>query len=173
MPPQLLFDISRIDLNATLFDQDAIRQINPHRGDMEQLNGVIWADPVKHEILGYKDVRPNEFWVPGHIPGRPLLPGVLMIEAAAQLASIHIKKYIGWTGFVGFGGLDGAKFRQTVAPGCRLYILVKKDWERHRRIGCSAQGLVNGNVVFECGIIGTQFQWASEGYTSSAAIASS
>ncbi|CAN5424908.1 3-hydroxyacyl-ACP dehydratase FabZ family protein [soil metagenome] len=157
MPPQLLFDISRIDLNGLLLNQDAIRAINPHRGDMEQLNGVIWADGTKHQILGFKDVRDNEFWVPGHIPGRPLLPGVLMVEAAAQLASIHIKKFIGWKGFVGFGGLESCKFRQQVGPGIRLYILCAKIWERHHRICCRAQGLVNGTLAFECDIIGTEF----------------
>ena len=157
MPPQLIFDISKIDLDQILIDQKGVRAINPHRGDMEQLNGVIWADPVAHRILGFKDVRDDEFWVPGHIPGRPLLPGVLMIEAAAQLASIHIKKYIGWKGFIGFGGLESCKFRQQVTPGVRLYILVAKVWERHKRISCRAQGLVNGQMVFECDIIGTEF----------------
>ena len=157
MPPQLLFDISGIDLNQLLFDQEAIRATNPHRGDMEQLNGVIWADGHAHRILGFKDVRHDEFWVPGHIPGRPLLPGVLMVEAAAQLSSIHIRKYIGWKGFVGFGGLENCKFRQQVSPGVRMHILCAKVWERHRRICCRAQGLVNGQMVFECDIIGTEF----------------
>ena len=157
MPPQLLFDISKIDLNQVLFDQEAIREINPHRGDMEQLNGVIWADPVRHLILGYKDVRDDEFWVSGHIPGRPLLPGVLMLELAGQLASVHIKKYIGWKGFVGFGGMENCKFRQSVAPGVRLYVLAEKIWERHQRICCRAQGVVNGALAFECDIVGIQF----------------
>jgi 3-hydroxyacyl-[acyl-carrier-protein] dehydratase len=157
MPPQLIFDISQIDLSKLLFDQEAIREINPHRGDMEHLNGVIWADGEKHHILGFKDVRHDEFWVPGHIPGRPLLPGVLMIEAAAQLASVHIKKFIGWKGFVGFGGIENCKFRQQVAPGVRMYILAAKIWERHHRIQCKAQGLVNGSLAFECDIIGTEF----------------
>jgi 3-hydroxyacyl-[acyl-carrier-protein] dehydratase len=156
MPPQLVFDISQIDLNALLFDQNALREVNPHRGDMEQLNGVIWADPEHGRILGYKDVRKDEFWVPGHIPGRPLLPGVLMVETAAQLASVYIKKFIGWEGFVGFGGLGECKFRQQVSPGVRLHILCQKTWERHRRTCCKSQGIVNGSVVFETDIIGVE-----------------
>jgi hypothetical protein len=72
MPPQLLFDLSQLDLEKLLFDQQAIREMNPHRGDMEQLNGVVWANPDEGRILGYKDVRADEFWVAGHIPGRPL-----------------------------------------------------------------------------------------------------
>src|SRR5437870_6971315 len=123
MPPQLLFDISRIDLRHIEFDQEVVRQNNPHRGDMEMLNGIVWADHPAGQILGFKDVRPDEFWVSGHIPGRPLFPGVLMIEAAAQLASFYTKKFLGWNGFVGFGGVSEAKFRQQVVPADRLSVL--------------------------------------------------
>src|SRR5690349_18987260 len=137
MPPQLLFDLSGIDLNHLAYDQEAIRKINPQRGAMEHLNGIVHMDIERNEIIGYKDVRTDEFWVEGHIPGRPLLPGVIMIEAAAQLASFYTRKYIGWTGFVGFGGADDIRFRQPVSPGCRMHILGRKDWDRHGRVGCS------------------------------------
>ena len=156
MPPQLLFDISGLDLNHVAFDQEAIRVMNPQRGDMEHLNAIVWADPDAGRILGYKDVRADEFWVAGHIPGRPLLPGVIMIEAAAQLASFYTRKFVGWEGFIGFGGADEIRFRQMVTPGQRLYLLAQKTWQRHGRINCKMQGLVDGTQVFECQIIGTQ-----------------
>src|SRR4051812_11872398 len=75
MPPQLLFDISTIDLNHVAYDQEAIRESNPQRGDMEHLNAIVYVEPSLGRVIGYKDVRDDEFWVPGHIPGRPLLPG--------------------------------------------------------------------------------------------------
>ncbi len=156
MPPQLLYDISLIDLNHVLFDQDAIRQCNPQRGDMEQLNGIVHVDASLGRIVGYKDVRDDEFWVAGHIPGRPLLPGVLMIEAGAQLASFYTRKFINWKGFIGFGGAEEIRFRQPVVPGCRMYLIGLKLWERHHRVGCKVQGLVNGALVFEALIIGTE-----------------
>jgi 3-hydroxyacyl-[acyl-carrier-protein] dehydratase len=156
MPPQTLFDIQAIDLNRILFDQESIRESNPQRGDMEHLNAIVHMDLEKAEAIGYKDVRADEFWVAGHIPGRPLLPGVLMVEAAAQLASFVTRHLCGWKGFIGFGGAEGVKFRAPVEPGCRLYILTKRKWERHSRLCCAAQGLVNGNLVFECEVIGTQ-----------------
>src|SRR5690242_12454922 len=106
MPPQLLYDISGIDLNHVLFDQDEIRRVNPQRGAMEHLNGIVWADSEQGRIIGFKDVRPDEFWVEGHIPGRPLLPGVIMIEAGAQLAAFYANHYLNWKDFVGFGGAD-------------------------------------------------------------------
>ena len=157
MPPQLLFDISGIDLNQILVDQAGIRELNPQRGDMEHLNGIVWTDVALGRVIGFKDVREDEFWVSGHIPGRPLLPGVLMIEAAAQLASFYTKKFVGWKGFIGFGGVEGCKFRQQVLPGSRLYLIGQKAWERHRRIGCKVQGVVNGGMVFEAEVIGTEF----------------
>jgi 3-hydroxyacyl-[acyl-carrier-protein] dehydratase len=156
MPPQLLYDISGIDLSRVVYDQEVIREANPQRGDMEHLNGIAYAEPELGRIIGYKDVREDEFWVPVHIPGRPLLPGVLMIEAGAQLASFYTRKFIGWKGFIGFGGAEDIRFRQPVSPGCRLYILGLKVQERHRRVCCKVQGLVNGSLVFEATIIGTE-----------------
>lgn len=155
MPPQLIFDISGIDLGRILYDQEAIRTANPQRGDMEHLNGVVYVDAEAGAVIGFKDVRENEFWVPGHIPGRPLFPGVLMIEAAAQLASFYTKTILKWEGFIGFGGVDGVKFRAAVVPGDRLYILCKHNWHRHKRFNCAVQGVVNGNLVFEGEITGT------------------
>jgi 3-hydroxyacyl-[acyl-carrier-protein] dehydratase len=153
MPPQLLFDISGIDLNALAADQEAIRAINPQRGDMEHLNGISWFNN-EGCIAGYKDVREDEFWISGHIPGRPLLPGVLMIEAAAQLASFYVKAVLKWDGFIGFGGVESCKFRQQVLPGCRLHMLAKQLSARHRRFTSAVQGLVNGQLAFETTIVG-------------------
>ena len=156
MPPSFIIDLASLDLNATLFGPDVIRELNPQRGAMEHLNAIVWADSSRGQIVGRKDVAADEFWVEGHIPGRPLLPGVIMLEAAAQLASFYTKKYVGWPGFIGFGGLGDTKFRAAVTPGQTLYLLSQKTWDRHRRIGCDVQGIVNGNLVFETSIIGTQ-----------------
>lgn len=156
MPPQLLFDIANLDLSRVIYDQQAIRGCNPQRGDMEHLNGIVYADPALGRIIGYKDVRADEFWVPGHIPGRPLLPGVIMIEAGAQLASFYSRIFEKWQGFIGFSGAEEVRFRIPVTPGCRLYVLGQKLWIRHRRFNCKIQGLVDGNLVFESGIIGTE-----------------
>lgn len=155
MPPQLILDISKYDLNKVKWDQEGIRATNPHRGAMEHINGVIEAEKETGVVIAYKDVRNDEFWVPGHIPGRPILPGVIMIEAAAQMCAFYMNKHSTWGGFIGFGGCEEVKFRQQVNPGVRMYILGLKIWERHARFGCKTQGLVNGNVVFEATIIGT------------------
>jgi 3-hydroxyacyl-[acyl-carrier-protein] dehydratase len=157
MPPQFIFDLTGIDLNRVAFDQEAIRACNPQRGDMEMLNAIVHVNPEKGELIGYKDVRPDEFWVEGHIPGRPLFPGVLMIEAGAQLASFYTRKFLKLQGFIGFGSADKVKFRGQVLPGSRLYLLGKQTSYRHHRVGCDIQGIVDGNLVFEAQVTGVEF----------------
>lgn len=154
MPPTVLYDLSTIDLDATVEGLPDIEDINPQRGDMRHLDAICHV--ADDGAIGFKDVRDDEFWVPGHIPGRPLLPAVIMLEAAAQVASYFTKVGLGWDGFIGFGGLENCKFRREVLPGCRMYILVRLVEKRHRRVRCNSQGIVNGNVVFEADIIGTK-----------------
>ena len=156
MPPQLLFDISGIDLSRIVCDQEEIRRINPHRGDMEQLNAIVHADVDLKRIVGVKEIRTDEFWVSGHIPGRPLFPGVLMIEAGAQVASFFNKKYFGWKGFMGFAGVTDVRFRAQVVPPARMYVLGLKMWERQRVINCKVQGVVNGEICFDATITGME-----------------
>ena len=69
---------------------------------------------------------PDEFWVRGHMPGFPLLPGVLMCEAAAQLGAYYLCAYRPFDGdFLGFGGMDNVRFRGKVSPGDRLVLIAK------------------------------------------------
>ena len=156
MPPVLHFDPSKLDMNNVVADREAIRAVNPQRFEMEQLTAIVYLDPAQHIVAGYKDVRPDEFWVRGHMPGAPLLPGVLMCEAAAQLAAFYIAKYSGLLreGFIGFGGMENVRFRAPVRPGDRL-VLVAKALKLHRR-QCvfDVQGFVGSTMAFHAQIIG-------------------
>jgi 3-hydroxyacyl-[acyl-carrier-protein] dehydratase len=156
MPPALLFDMTEIDLNGPpVFDRDAICAVNPQRFEMQQLDGILWYDRQAASILGYKDVTDQEFWVRGHIPGRPLMPGVIQIEAAAQLLSFFVKQVYEENGFVGFGGIARAKFRTAIEPGCRLYLLGHViEARRGRKYACDVQGVVSHTLAFEATISG-------------------
>ena len=155
MPPPLLFDLSQIDLNADpVFDREAIEKVNPQRFEMQQLDGIVWYDKDRMMVLGYKDVTENEFWVRGHIPERPLMPGVIMVEAAAQLSSFFVKRICGIKGFVGFSGIDSAKFRAVVEPGQRLYLLGQVLKFKRKRYIFAVQGLVDDAMVFEAVVSG-------------------
>ncbi|HHT9159139.1 MAG: hypothetical protein A2099_00680 [Planctomycetes bacterium GWF2_39_10] len=154
MPQEILIDLSTLDLNKSIVDMNEIRAIIPHRFEMEQINGIIKFDPEQKIIVGYKDVSNNEFWVRGHIPGRPLMPGVLMLEAAAQLCTYYYKKTTQDDRFLGFGGVDKVKFRGKVVPGDKIILIAKNKELRSRRAVFDTQGVVNGNLVFEGVIIG-------------------
>src|SRR5450432_789763 len=106
MPPELHLDPSTLDLSRVVVSREELRRSNPQRYEMEHLDGIVYLDRENHVVVGYKDVRPDEFWVRGHMPGYPLLPGVLMCEAAAQMCSYYIVTAGLLQGdFVGFGGL--------------------------------------------------------------------
>src|SRR5579884_203884 len=123
MPPPALLDPSRIDCAHIEVDLEGIRRINPQRFEMEQLTAIVRIDREDHVIVGYKDVRGDEFWVRGHMPDYPLLPGVLMCEAAAQLCGYYCKTAGLLVGdFIGFGGLENVRFRAPVRPGDRLLL---------------------------------------------------
>ena len=126
MPPPMLVDLTQIAPNSVLYDRDGIREYNPHRHEMEQLTAIVHVDKEENVAVAYKDIAEQEFWVRGHMPGFPLMPGVLMCEAAAQLAAFHSTICNLLQGdFVGFGGMDEVRFRGIVRPGDRLLIVVK------------------------------------------------
>lgn len=157
MAPKFLFDLSSIDLDACIYDVEDIERINPHRDVMRLIDRVVWEKKETQDILGYRDIGDDEFWIKGHFPDRPLFPGVLMIEAAAQLASINFLTRMDDINFMGFAGVEEVKFRGQVKPGDRFYILCRQIEIRRRRSISLVQGVVDGQLVFEGKVIGMPF----------------
>ncbi|MBM3998097.1 MAG: beta-hydroxyacyl-ACP dehydratase [Planctomycetes bacterium] len=130
-----IIDITQVDLNHVIADIDAIRRCNPQRFEMEQLTAIVHVDLDRHVCVGYKDVTRDEFWTRGHMPGMPLMPGVIMLECAAQLCSYFTQKYdLLGADMVGFGGLDSVRFRDPVIPGDRLVLACRLLKVRRGRI---------------------------------------
>ena len=157
MPSKPLYDITRFDFEKPLFDLEEIRRVNPQRYEMEQLSGIVHVDRDHHGIVGYKDVTDREFWVRGHMPGFPLMPGVVLCECAAQLAGFYARKFdvLGGGDYLGFGGMNAVRFRRPVFPNCRLVLAAQVVRVRpHRRAEFSFQGFVDGQIVFEGEMIG-------------------
>ena len=154
MAKELLIDLNSIDLSAVALDQATVDKLLPQTGPMRQLDHVIWHDEQFSCGVAVKHIRHDEFWVPYHIPGRPLMPGVLMIEAAAQLCSILQTLAIPNVGFLGFTRCDETSFRGQVVPGDNFYTVCKLIERNRRRFVCQVQGVVNSKLVFESNITG-------------------
>jgi 3-hydroxyacyl-[acyl-carrier-protein] dehydratase len=156
MAPPPLIAPERWSLGRVLYGPEEIRRTNAQRYEMEHLDAVTLLDTAAQEVAGYKDVRGDEFWVRGHIPGRPLLPGVVMIEALAQLTSFYVGRAVPDIGFIGFGGVDGVRFRATVVPGRRLVLIGKAVDIRSRMAIFDTQGWVDGKLAVEARITGVR-----------------
>lgn len=153
---ELILDFSEYDPDHVIADLDEIRRYNPQRYEMEQLSAVVYADPERAICAGYKDLTNDDFWVRGHMPGLPLMPGVVICEAAAQLSSFFARKYnlLGCP-LVGLGGLEEVRFRGAVVPGDRLLVVVERlKVRRGAMILCRFQGFVKQAMVVEGKIMG-------------------
>ena len=154
MPAQALLALDDIDLEETLFDLEDIRARNPQRFDLEMLDRVVPLDAELGSIVAVRDIRHDEFWVRCHFPKEPILPGVLMIEAAGQLCSFYYTELTDFPGVIGFAACQQVKFRGIVRPGERLVLVGQMLALTKRRARFKAQGFVNEKPVFEAEVTG-------------------
>jgi 3-hydroxyacyl-[acyl-carrier-protein] dehydratase len=148
---EMILEFSEFDPNRVIADLDEIRRYNLQRYEMEQLTAICHVDPERKICAGVKDVTLDEFWVRGHMPKAPLMPGVIICEVAAQLASYFTQKYdLLGAKVVGFGGLEEVKFRGGVLPGDRLIMVVQLlKVRRGAMIVCRFEGFVKEQMVVE------------------------
>ena len=148
---KFIIDPAEIDFDNVVADIDAIRQYNPQRFEMEQLTAIVYVDVDRILCVGYRDLAQDEVWVRGHLPGMPIMPGVFMCEAAAQVCSYLIQRYdLLGAELLGFGGMDEVRFRGPVFPGDRLMIACEGTRVRRgRMITCRFQGVVEDRIVVD------------------------
>ena len=123
----------------------------PHRYPMLLVDRVEEIIPDR-SIAAIKAVTINEDFFNGHFPGRPIMPGVLIVEALAQAAGILAVESLGLAGsgkLVYFMAIDGAKFRNPVEPGCLLYLEVDVTQMRSRVCKFAGRALVDGRIATE------------------------
>ena len=131
-------------------DAIAIQKILPHRYPFLLVDKIIDLEPLKR-VVGLKNVTSNEPFFPGHFPGHPIMPGVLIIEAMAQTGGImlmgtqeHPEEKL-----VYFTGIDKAKFRKPVRPGDQLRFEVELVKLRGPICKMSGQAFVGRELACE------------------------
>ena len=128
----------------------------PHRYPFVLIDRVLNCEPRK-SIVAIKNVTYNEPFFPGHFPGHPVMPGVLIVEAMAQASGILGLRSIdappGAGTNVYFAGIDNARFKQLVVPGDQLIVEVNYQRDRRGIWKFSGQAKVDGDVVASADIM--------------------
>ena len=134
----------------TVFTVEEIQKLLPHRYPFALVDRIIEYVPGKRAV-GIKNVTFNEPHFQGHFPGRPMMPGVLIVEAMAQVGGIVLTQLPELEGglFL-FAGIDKVRFRRPVVPGDRLIMTVELLCVKRRRFGkMQARTVVDGLLVSE------------------------
>lgn len=130
-------------------DRERIMEMIPHRDPFLMIDAV--TDVVANErATGIKRVSPDEYYFRGHFPARPVMPGVVIIEAMAQTAAVLVVRTLGPASegkLVYFMSVENAKFRQPVIPGNRLHIHVTKLQNRGNVWKFKGEAKVEGKRV--------------------------
>jgi 3-hydroxyacyl-[acyl-carrier-protein] dehydratase len=153
-----VIDLSTIDLSRRAHGREDIARFNPHRGEMALLDWIVWASPDFRQGVALKQIKTTEFWVPGHFPAKALFPGVLMIEAGAQLACFLYNNRQPAPQVVAFVRIENASFRATVQPGDDLYLLCTEVKYGRRRFVSDVQGIVGDKLAFDARISGMSME---------------
>ena len=134
----------------TQFTIQEISDLLPHRYPFALVDRIIDFQPGKCAV-GLKNVTINEPFFPGHIPDRPIMPGVLIVESMAQVGGVILTQLPGMRGiFFAFAGIDGVRFRRPVVPGDQLIMTVELQSFKLQRIAkMQGEARVDGQLV--CG----------------------
>lgn len=134
----------------TTYTLEEIQQLLPHRYPFALVDRIIDYVPGE-KAVGIKNVTFNEPHFQGHFPGRPLMPGVLIVEAMAQVGGIVMSQSPGVDGrLCVFAGIDKVKFRKPVVPGDQLIITTELITVRRARFGkMTSRAEVDGKMACE------------------------
>jgi len=136
-----------------VIEADQIEAIIPHRYPFLLVDRIIEVVEGKSAV-GIKNVTANEWFFEGHFPGRKVMPGVLIVEALAQVAAISLLKGVEMAGKTPlFGGIEQMRFRRPVVPGDQLRLemkVIKRKASVAKMAGCAT---VDGVVVAEAEVM--------------------
>lgn len=137
-------------MTTPILTAEQIHQLLPHRYPFALVDRIIEYVPGE-KAVGLKNITFNEPYFPGHIPGRPLMPGVLQIESMAQVGGIILMQIPELKGkFFAFAGIDKARFRRPIVPGDSLIMTVELLNLKGKRIAkMQGKGEVDGQLAVQ------------------------
>ena len=132
-----------------VLDVNDVMKLLPHRYPFLMVDRIVGLEGDS-KCVGVKSVTINEYFFQGHFPGHPIMPGVLQLEAMAQVGSILLLRMPGYAGKIGyFMSADNVKFRKPVVPGDTLFIEVEMTQRKRAIARAKGRCIVNGEVVSE------------------------
>lgn len=134
-----------------MLDVNQIMEILPHRYPFLMVDKIVEVDPGKR-IVGIKNVTINEPFFPGHFPGHPIMPGVLIIEAMAQISAIMAylaSKEEDRNKVTYFMAIENARFRKPVKPGDQLRLEAETIFSKRGIWSMGCKAYVDGTLVTE------------------------
>jgi len=138
--------------NRVIYSVMEIMKILPHRYPFLLVDRIVEMDPPQR-IVGLKNVTMNEEFFQGHFPGAPVMPGVLILEAMAQLAGVLLYRDMPDEDksrkLIYFTGIENAKFRRPVVPGDQLRLEIELVYRRNHFGKVSGRALVEGKLAAE------------------------
>jgi 3-hydroxyacyl-[acyl-carrier-protein] dehydratase len=133
------------------FGREAIEQILPHREPFLLIDEVLELDPGSR-VVARREVRHDDWWFAGHFPQRPVMPGVLIVEAMAQTGAVAVLAEEENRGRIAlFAGIDDCRFKRVVEPGETLTLTCEIDQVR----GPIGRGKATAHVGDELAARGT------------------
>jgi len=155
MNQSLLFDPRQIDVEHEALAIETVRKHLPQRHEFEMIDHVCHLDTEARLVVAFKDFDGDSWWTRGHFPNDAIVPGILLLEGAAQAATLLWKESMDLGDrMIGFGGMEGVRFRRQIRPPVRIFFAATAIQLRTRGARLPVQIVVDGELAAEATILG-------------------